>query len=79
MAGAFSGNCVKRPRLACICAVDGDERVKRSVLDGQLAARRKDPTKTAGAGPRYGLEKTAAAVHWRRWLAYDKKPKIEDN
>lgn len=25
------------------------------------------------------LQLLAAAVHWRRWLAYDKKPKIEDN
>lgn len=25
------------------------------------------------------LQLLAAAVHWRRWLAYDKKPKIDDN
>ena len=25
------------------------------------------------------LQLLAAAVRWRRWLAYDKKPKIEDN
>ena len=25
------------------------------------------------------LQLLTAAVHWRRWLAYDKKPKIDDN